>query len=235
MDRVPQERVYLAWPSPAAVRSGRCGARCDGNDPQRRSVVAASKGAHLRQAACVGRGRLPVLLSRSPACSWCRPPRVRACRSTTSSASSGTRSHGWRSSVRRPGAEPRQDEARIQLHHGPRADRRLRRQGGPAQPIQHVSRRSREIRMGPPALSRYRCRCRKGRRRALARYGQTARDQVPSRDIVTAGRGRRSRSFQEAGDGAGPAVQDAGRANGKARKRPRRSSWSSDTIFRRLR
>ena len=104
----------------------------------------------------------------------------------------------------RGGAEPRQDQVGIQLRHRPRADRRLRRQGRPAQSVQHLPRRPGEVRVGHRALPR---RGRGGREGGRRRGGST-----PTNACVRP---------VPPGDGGG-AVRDCCR-------RPRRGNRSSAT------
>ena len=216
MDRVPQERVYLGWPTPPLY------AQDDAALDVAATILSDGLSSRLQKALVYDKplasdvaafqisleisGVFVVQATARPGASLDDIQRVIA---AEISRLAKARADG-------SGIEPGQDETRIQLHHRPGTHRRLRRQGGSAQPIQHVSWGPRQVRVGHPALSRV------GRgggqisRRALARHGQARRAPVPSRNIGS-GPGSRHRSDQETGCGRRPALQDAGRPDGEAR------------------
>ena len=154
-DRVSLERVYIGWPTPEYFAQDDAALDIAARDPRRRAVVAAEQGAGLRQAAGHAVSRVQHHRSRSPACSSCRPRRGRARRSTRFErvvAAEIARLAKDGPTVSR--ARARQDQAGIRVHLRPRTHRRLRRQGGRAQPVQHVPGRSRTS--SRPTSQRYR-------------------------------------------------------------------------------
>ena len=137
MDRVPRSAcIWLAVAADLRARrrgAGRRGAPSSATASRRGSRRRSSTTSRSRRTSRHSRSRL-----RSRACSWCRRPRAQAPRSTNPARSS-TREIARLAKDGPTAAElSGQDEARIQLHHRPGADRRLRRQGRPAQPVQHL-------------------------------------------------------------------------------------------------
>ena len=232
-DRVPQERTYMVWPAPeyfapddAALNlasriltdglSSRLNKALVYDKPLCTAVSSFPLGAEIAGAIVVQATARPGVVAR----------RGRADRHRADCAAGEDGPDAGR-------ARSRAHEAGVRVRLRAGAHRRVRRQGGSAESVQRVPRRSREVRGRHGALPQAVGRRRPRRRRSLAEHAQPAAHPLPSRDLGRPAESTLDRSKQPA----------FGEDRPFRRRRCRRQSWttgsssssSSDRICRRSR
>ena len=189
-DRVPQERVYIAWPTPPCFEPG------DAELDLARSILTDGLSSRLNKTLVYDKQLASDVApsssrARSPATSSSSPRRGRARRSRRSSRSSPTRSRGWPRRARPP-AEL--DRAKTKREFAVRHRAWSASAASAARPtclnqLQHLPRRPRQVRRRRGALSR-----RHGRERARGgRHAGSTRATASSSASIPRPRGRLDR------------------------------------------